>query len=150
MNQSIDIYGILKHIPHRYPFLLVDKVLEYEVNAYLVGLKNVTVNEPFFQGHFPNRPVMPGVLMMEALAQASGMLSYLSVADDPENPSTCLFAGIDNARFKRVVYPGDQLTLRTKLLKVRRSIWMFHCEATVGKEVAAVADLICARQEGKK
>ena len=131
----MDIHEVLRHLPHRYPFLLVDKVLDYQVNDYLVALKNVTFNEPFFTGHFPVKPIMPGVLIIEALAQATGLLAMES---RPEEVGSKLyyFVGIDKARFKRPVEPGDQLILTVKLRAVRRGIWMFTGEAMVDQAVA--------------
>ena len=133
---------IKKYIPHRYPFLLVDRVLSYEVEKSLVAIKNVTANEPYFQGHFPVRPVMPGVLMVEALAQASGLLIVKST-DLPEGHEKLFFlAGVDNARFKRVVEPGDQLQLNIEVLKIRRDLWKFLGTATVDGDLACSAELI--------
>jgi 3-hydroxyacyl-[acyl-carrier-protein] dehydratase len=133
---------IKKFIPHRYPFLLVDRVLSYEKHKTLVAIKNVTANEPFFVGHFPARPVMPGVLIIEALAQAAGILIVKS-NDLPEyHQHIYFFAGIDNVRFKRVVEPGDQLTLNIEVLKERRDLWKFLGVAMVGEEVACTAEIM--------
>jgi len=133
---------IKKYLPHRYPFLLVDRVLSYELNKSLVAIKNVTANEPYFQGHFPVRPVMPGVLIIEALAQASGILQVRSL-DLPENHEDIyFFAGVDNARFKRVVEPGDQLKLEVSVIKARRGLWKFLGVASVDGEMACTAELM--------
>ena len=133
---SHDIYKILELLPHRYPFLLIDKVLDYEVDASLTALKNVTVNEPFFQGHFPGRPIMPGVLILEAMAQASAVLFYESLGDSrPEGNIIYLFVGVDKARFKRPVEPGDQIIITTTIIRKMRNIWKFDCVAKVGDEV---------------
>ncbi len=143
----MDIYEILEHLPHRFPFLLVDRVLDYKPGEYLVAVKNVSVNEPFFPGHFPQRPVFPGVLIMEALAQATGLLAFKTQGKKPDGTSLYYFAGIDNCRFKRPVQPGDQLILEVKLLTTKRSIWKFSAEAKVDGKVVASAELMCAEQE---
>lgn len=140
----MDIHQILKSLPHRYPFLLVDRVLEVEKGKRIKALKNVTINEPFFEGHFPHRPVMPGVLMIEAMAQAAALLSFetLGIQSLDEN-TVYYFAGIDNARFKRPVEPGDQLILEVELDRQKAGIFKFHGKAFVGAELAAEADLMC-------
>lgn len=143
----MDIYEILEHLPHRFPFLLVDRVLDYKPGEYLVAVKNVSVNEPFFPGHFPQHPVFPGVLIMEALAQATGLLAFKTQGKKPDGTSLYYFAGIDNCRFKRPVQPGDQLILEVKLLTTKRSIWKFSAEAKVDGKVVASAELMCAEQE---
>lgn len=133
---------IKKYIPHRYPFLLVDRVLELDKHKSLVAIKNVTANEPFFQGHFPIRPVMPGVLIIESLAQAAGLLIVKSI-DLPEyHQDIYFFAGVDNARFKRVVEPGDQLKLEVTVLKARRDLWKFQATASVDGEIACTAEIM--------
>jgi len=144
---DMDIDEIMKLLPHRYPFLMVDKILEMDPGKSLKALKNVTINEPYFQGHFPHRPVMPAVLMMEALAQATGLLAYKTGDLKPNDQSVFYFAGIDKARFKRPVGPGDQLILQVDLIKRKRNIWVFKGVATVEGEVAATAELMCAEQE---
>lgn len=145
MDSSIDIAGILQRLPHRYPFLLVDRITKCEPGSHITGLKNVTMNEPFFQGHFPDYPVMPGVLILEALAQISGLLAMRTEsADSLEKDQRLYFAGIDNARFKRPVVPGDQLILAADLLKHRRDIWRFAARATVDGALAAEGTLTCA------
>ena len=142
----MDIYEILEHLPHRFPFLLVDRVLDYKAGEYLVAVKNVSVNEPFFPGHFPQRPVFPGVLIMEALAQATGLLAFKTQGKKPDGTSLYYFAGIDNCRFKQPVQPGDQLMLEVKLITQKRNIWKFNAEAKVDGKVVASAELMCAEQ----
>lgn len=144
---TMNINEIANTLPHRYPFQLVDKVLDYEVGKWLTAIKNVTINEPFFEGHFPGYPVMPGVLIMEALAQATGLLGFRTMDEDPSENMLYLFVGIDKARFKRQVVPGDTLTLNVKLIKRSRNIWKFDCEAKVGDELAASAVIMCAATE---
>lgn len=143
----MDINEILEYLPHRFPFLLVDRVLDYKVGDYLVAVKNVTVNEPFFPGHFPQRPIFPGVLIMEAMAQATGILALKTKGEKADGRSLYYFAGIDNARFKRPVVPGDQMRMEVKIVKAKRSIWKFTGEASVDGVLAASADLMCAEQE---
>ncbi|MDB5819674.1 MAG: 3-hydroxyacyl-[acyl-carrier-protein] dehydratase FabZ [Rhizobacter sp.] len=140
---TLDIHQILKKLPHRYPMLLVDRVLSYEKNVRIVALKNVTINEPFFPGHFSYRPVMPGVLILEALAQTCALLSFDRAGDDPTDNSVYYFVGIDNARFKRPVEPGDQLLLEVELLRNRGGIYKFKAVARVGENVVAEAELMC-------
>lgn len=140
----MDINEILNYLPHRYPFLLVDRVVEMEEGKRIVALKNVTINEPFFPGHFPHRPVMPGVLILEALAQAAALLSFKSTGQTPDDNSVVYFAGIDGARFKRPVGPGDQLMLEASILRTMRNVWKYKAVARVDGEVAAEAELMCA------
>ncbi len=140
---SFDIQEILKYLPHRYPFLLLDRVLDFTKDRSLTAIKNVTVNEPFFPGHFPNRPVMPGVLILEAMAQASAVLSLKSTNKLPGADSVFYFVGINDARFKRPVEPGDQLRLVTSIRRKMKGIWMYQCTAHVGEELAASAGLMC-------
>jgi len=140
----MDIHKILKQLPHRYPFLLVDRVLELEKGKRIKALKNITINEPFFQGHFPSRPVMPGVLMLEALAQAAGLLAFDTLGTTPSEDMVYYFAGIDGARFKRPVEPGDQLILEAELLRTKAGIFKFKARATVDGELAVEAELTCA------
>lgn len=144
---DMDINEIMKLLPHRYPFLMVDRILEMDPGKSLKALKNVTINEPYFQGHFPHRPVMPAVLMLEALAQTTGLLAYKTGELKPNDVSVFYFAGIDKARFKRPVGPGDQLILQVDLIKRKRNIWVFKGVATVDGDVAASAELMCAEQE---
>ena len=139
----MDIYEILKKLPHRYPILLVDRVLELESGKRIKALKNVSVNEPYFVGHFPHRPVMPGVLMLEALAQAAALLSFATLDATPDDNTVYYFAGIDGARFKRPVEPGDQLMLHVEVNRHKAGIFKFNARATVGDELAVSAELMC-------
>ena len=139
----MDIHQILEKLPHRYPFLLVDRVLEVEAGVRIKALKNVTINEPFFVGHFPHRPVMPGVLMLEALAQAAALLSFADNNLQSDKNSVISFVGIDGARFKRPVEPGDQLILEVEADRVRGGIHKFKARATVAGELACGAELMC-------
>lgn len=150
MIEPIDINRILSLLPHRYPFLLVDKVMDYAPEHYLKAIKNVSMNEPFFTGHFPGNPIMPGVLMIEALAQACGILWGLSKNISKESKVLHYFAGIDNAKFKQVVIPGDQLRLEVTLIKQKRDFWYIHGEAFVGDKMACSADLLSAAKEIKE
>ncbi len=143
----MDIHGVLKKLPHRYPILLVDRVLEIESGVRIKAIKNVSINEPYFLGHFPNRPVMPGVFMLEALAQAAALLSFESAGQAPDDNSVYYFAGIDGARFKRPVEPGDQLLLEVTLLRVKSGIYKFAARASVDAEVAVEAELMCAMRQ---
>ena len=143
----IDIHRILQLLPHRYPILLVDRVLSFEKDKRIVALKNVTINEPFFQGHFPSRPVMPGVLMLEALAQTAALLSFESAGTEPGPDTVVYFVGIDGARFKRVVEPGDQLHLHAEIERARAGIYKYKAWATVGDEVAVEAELMCTMRK---
>ncbi len=148
MNPAeIDIHRVMQVLPHRYPFLLVDRVVEFEADKRIVALKNVTINEPFFGGHFPHRPVMPGVMMLEALAQASALLSFLSMGRQPGDDSVVYFLGIDGARFKRVVEPGDQLRLESVLDRVKAGIYKYRTRATVDGELAVEAELMCTMRK---
>jgi 3-hydroxyacyl-[acyl-carrier-protein] dehydratase len=139
----MDIHQILKQLPHRYPILLVDRVLELEKGKRIKALKNVSINEPFFNGHFPHRPVMPGVLMLEALAQAAALLAFDTLGVTPDDKTVYYFAGIDGARFKRPVEPGDQLMLHVELARMKSGIFKFKARATVADELAVEAELIC-------
>ena len=140
----MDIQHILAKLPHRYPFLLVDRVLEIEEGARIKALKNVTINEPFFGGHFPGRPVMPGVLILEALAQAAALLAFKAMSDGLGKDTVYYFVGIDGARFKRPVVPGDQLVLEAELIRSKAAVYKFKARATVDGELAAEAELMCA------
>jgi len=142
---GFDIQEILELLPHRYPMLLVDKVVEYEHGKWLHAVKNVTFNEPIFTGHFPAKAIFPGVLILEAMAQATGLLGYKMV-EDSERDELYLFAGVDNARFKHPVIPGDSLHLHITFVKERRGIWKFSCEAKVEDKIACVAELTLARR----
>jgi 3-hydroxyacyl-[acyl-carrier-protein] dehydratase len=144
MTTTLDIHQILKLLPHRYPFLLVDKVLSMEKGKSITALKNVTMNEPFFNGHFPHRPVMPGVLMLEAMAQAAALLSFHSLDIVPDENVIYYFAAIDGARFKRPVEPGDQLTLHVEIGRMKAGVSKFSGRAMVGAELACEAQLMCA------
>ena len=148
MKGIMDIQEILKYLPHRHPFLLIDRVMEMVEGQSIVALKNVTINEAYFVGHFPNRPVMPGVLILEALAQAAGVLAYKSTNTLPSDGTLFLFAGIDNARFRRVVEPGDQLSLQVKVLRSKRDMWKLEGAAYVDGELACSAELLSARVSG--
>lgn len=139
----MDIHQILKLLPHRYPILLVDRVLEIEAGQRIKALKNVTINEPFFMGHFPHRPVMPGVLMLEAMAQAAALLTFHTQGVAPDDKTVYYFAGIDGARFKRPVEPGDQLKMQVEILRSSRGIWKYKAQATVDGQVAVEAELMC-------
>jgi 3-hydroxyacyl-[acyl-carrier-protein] dehydratase len=143
----LDIPHILRKLPHRYPFILVDRVLEIEHHQRIKALKNVTINEPFFQGHFPARPVMPGVLMLEALAQAAAILSFESVGTEPGTDTVVYFAGIDEARFKRPVVPGDQLILEAAIERQKAGIYRYKARATVDGHTAAEATLMCTMRK---
>jgi len=143
----LDIQHILRKLPHRYPFLLVDRVIELEKGVRIKALKNVTINEPFFPGHFPARPVMPGVLMLEALAQAAALLSFESMDTEPGDDTVVYFAGIDNARFKRPVGPGDQLILEASIDRQKAGIYRYKTRATVDGLLAAEADLMCTMRK---
>ncbi|MEE9552311.1 MAG: 3-hydroxyacyl-ACP dehydratase FabZ [Gammaproteobacteria bacterium] len=139
---TLDIYQIENILPHRYPFLMVDKVLSYEPLHSLAAIKNVSINEPFFQGHFPGKPIMPGVLIIEALAQAAALLGSVSIENASEKGKLYYLVGVDNVRFKRPVEPGDQLLLHVNFEKERRNIWKFNAKATVGDDFVASANLL--------
>src|SRR3990167_1333 len=144
----LDINEILNYLPQRPPFLLIDRVIEIVENKSLTAIKNVTINEPFFAGHFPGQPIMPGVLILEALAQAAIVFAFYSVNKSPED-SLFFFAGIDKARFKRPVVPGDQLLLKIDLVKVRHDVWKVHAEASVEGDLVCTAELMSVRKEVK-
>lgn len=139
----MDIHQILKQLPHRYPILLVDRVLELEKGKRIKALKNVTINEPFFTGHFPHRPVMPGVLMLEAMAQAAALLAFDTLGMTPDDKTVYYFAGIDGARFKRPVEPGDQLVMDVSLERMKSGIFKFKGTARVDDHIACEAELMC-------
>jgi 3-hydroxyacyl-[acyl-carrier-protein] dehydratase len=145
--KTIMIQDILNLLPHRYPFLLIDRVTDWAPNDYLVAIKNVTYNEPFFQGHFPVRPIMPGVLITEAMAQATGVLAFSSQGVVPNPNSLYMLVGLDEVSFRRVVEPGDQLTIRVTLKRLIRGMGVFQCEAHVGEELAAKALIKCVAKE---
>ncbi|MBN2691375.1 MAG: 3-hydroxyacyl-ACP dehydratase FabZ [Burkholderiaceae bacterium] len=146
MTTTLDITQILELLPHRYPMLLVDRVVEQVNGKYIKAYKNVTFNEPFFTGHFPQKPIMPGVLILEALAQASGILAFGSVGKTPADGSLYYLVGIDNARFKQPVVPGDQLHLYVEMTRNMRGIYKFTAEASVDGRVVAQADLMCTER----
>ena len=146
-SETLDIYEILKHLPHRYPFLMIDRVTECVVGERLVGYKNVTYNEPYFQGHFPNKEVMPGVLIIEALAQATGILAFRTNGQVPDENSLYYLVGVDGARFKQPVIPGDQLKLEVDIIKTKRGVWKFNGVASVDGKVVCTAELMCAERE---
>jgi 3-hydroxyacyl-[acyl-carrier-protein] dehydratase len=153
MNETVpvrlDINAILKQLPHRYPFLLVDRVLECVPGSRITALKNVTINEPFFPGHFPNRPVMPGVIILEALAQTAGILAFQTAQVVPDDSSRFFFVGIDGARFRKPVEPGDQMIMKATFQRAMRGIWKFSTEASVdGREVCS-AEMMVAPDTGK-
>ncbi len=139
----MDIHAILENLPHRYPFLLVDRVLSLEPGKQIVALKNVTINEPFFPGHYPHHPVMPGVLIIEAMAQTAALLSFQSMENKLDEKSVYYFAGIDGARFKRPVSPGDQLIIRAELIRSMRGVYKFKAKAEVDGQLVAEAELMC-------
>lgn len=143
---SLQIQEIMALLPHRYPFLLIDRVLDFTPGESLTALKNVTINEPIFTGHFPGMPIFPGVLILEALAQATGILGFKTVTERSEN-ELYLFAAIDEARFKKPVLPGDTMILEVKFLKERRNMWKFYGEAKVDGQIVCSAELMCARRE---
>ena len=136
--------GIRQYLPHRYPFLLVDRVIELNLNESIIAYKNITINEPYFDGHFPNHPIFPGVLIIEAMAQAAGILGFKTMDKKPEDGSIYYFVGSDKARFKRPVVPGDRLQLEAKIVTEKRGIWKFECRATVDGELACSATILCA------
>jgi 3-hydroxyacyl-[acyl-carrier-protein] dehydratase len=144
---TLDIHQILKMLPHRYPILLVDRVLEIDKGKSIKAIKNVSINEPHFQGHFPHRPVMPGVLMLEALAQAAALLAFDTLGETPDDQTVYYFAGIDGARFKRPVEPGDQLILEVELDRMKAGIFKFKARAKVGDDIATEAELMCTMRK---
>ena len=146
----MDIHQILEHLPHRYPFVLVDRVLELEPGKNIKAVKNVSINEPFFPGHFPHHPVMPGVLIVEALAQAAAILSFKTGNFMPSDDSVYYFAGIDKARFKKPVSPGDQLILDVSIDRILKGIWKYNCSASVDGKLVAEADIMCILKDIKK
>jgi 3-hydroxyacyl-[acyl-carrier-protein] dehydratase len=144
--KPLDVRDIAAMLPHRFPFLLVDRVIDYTVGERLRAIKNVTINEPFFQGHFPGHPVMPGVLIIEALAQACGLLVQLSRKHDPSAKALYYLVKVDNAKFTQIVGPGDQLQLEVQLKRMIRSMGLFHCQAKVDGKPVAEAELMCAER----
>lgn len=144
---AMDIVDILKYLPHRYPFLLIDRVLTYEPGQSLVGLKNVSFNEPYFPGHFPQQPIMPGVLILEAMTQAAGLLAFKTDQEASGFRSLYYLVGVDNVRFKRPVGPGDQLILEVVLDRARRGVGKFSAQAKVAGKLVASAEIMCAKRE---
>ena len=140
---SLEINQIKQYLPHRYPLLLVDRVLNWESGKTIDAIKNVTINEEFFNGHFPNKPVMPGVMTIEALAQTSALLAFLTMGQKPDENAVVYFLGIDKARFKRPVEPGDQLRMHVEIVRHSRGIWKFQARATVDDQLAVEAELMC-------
>ncbi|MGQ9685574.1 MAG: 3-hydroxyacyl-ACP dehydratase FabZ [Thiobacillaceae bacterium] len=143
----MDITEIMRHLPHRYPLLLVDRVLELVPGEFVTAIKNVTMNEPFFPGHFPHHPIMPGVLIIESLAQAAGLLAFKSSGKEAGADSVIYFVGIDNARFKRPVVPGDQMRLEARITRHTRGIWKFDAKALVDGHTACEAELMCTLRD---
>ena len=141
--KSLDVNQIKQYLPHRYPLLLVDRVLDWESGKNITAIKNVTINEEFFVGHFPHKPVMPGVLTIEALAQTAALLAFLTTGQKPDDNAVVYFVGIDGARFKRPVEPGDQLKMQVEILRQARGIWKFHAKATVDDQLVVEAELMC-------
>ncbi len=144
---TMDIHDILKSLPHRYPFLLIDRVLKCEPGVSLIAIKNVTINESFFQGHFPHRPVMPGVLILESMAQATGLLAYTTLEKPPDEDSMYYLVGVDKARFKRPVVPGDQLVIDVRLMRELWGIWRFTVTARVDDQLVASSELMTAKTD---
>jgi 3-hydroxyacyl-[acyl-carrier-protein] dehydratase len=142
-STSMDIHEILEHLPHRYPFVLIDRIISMELGKEITALKNVTINEPFFPGHFPHHPVMPGVLIVEAMAQAAAVLSFKTMNAKPSDDSVYYFAGIDSARFKKPVSPGDQIILNVKIDRILKGIWKYVGVARVDGVVVAEAQMMC-------
>lgn len=142
-STGMDIHEILEHLPHRYPFVLIDRVVSMELGKDITAIKNVSVNEPFFPGHFPYHPVMPGVLIVEAMAQAAAILSFKTMNTKPSDDSVYYFAGIDNARFKKPVSPGDQIVITVKIERILKGIWKYAGVAKVDGAVVAEAQMMC-------
>ncbi|MGE4594590.1 MAG: 3-hydroxyacyl-ACP dehydratase FabZ [Gammaproteobacteria bacterium] len=143
---EMNINEVMNFLPHRYPFLMIDRVLDFEVGKYLTAIKNVSFNEPQFTGHFPSQPIMPGVLIVEALAQATGILAFKSEVGKPVDGQIYMLVGIDKVRFKRIVVPGDQILLRVEVMVVKRGMWKFNCKATVNGELVTSAILMCTQK----
>jgi 3-hydroxyacyl-[acyl-carrier-protein] dehydratase len=143
---EMNIQDVKNYLPHRYPFLLIDRVLEIEIGKSLVAIKNVTFNEPQFTGHFPAQPIMPGVMIVEALAQATGILAFKSEVGKPIDGQIYMLVGIDKVRFKRVVEPGDQIRLEVEVMTVKRGMWKFKCRALVDENVVTTAELMCTQK----
>ncbi len=146
-SRAMDIHEVRRYLPHRYPFMLIDRVLDYVPGEYLTAIKNITYNEPQFTGHFPERPIMPGVLLIEAMAQAAGILAQVSTGVRVDDRHLYYLVGVDNARFKRPVEPGDQVVLRAELQRAIRGVWKFSCEARVDGQVVASAEVMSVLKE---
>ena len=144
---TLDIHEVMKPLPHRYPFLLIDLLLDYTPGEFLTALKNVSYIEPYFAGHFEHYPVMPGVLILEAMAQATGIFSYITTESLPDGDSLYYFVGVDKARFKAPVKPGDQMQLHVELIKEKRGIWKFNAEAKVDGKLVTTAEIMCAQRD---
>jgi len=144
----MNVNEIKNFLPHRYPFLLVDRVLELEEGRYIKAIKNVTANEPFFNGHFPDKPIMPGVLIIEAMAQSTGLLGFRTMSAEPQPNTLFMLVAVDKARFKRQVEPGDQLVLEAEVIKRKGMMWVFDTKASVEGNLVASAELMCAAKEG--
>ena len=142
----MNINEVMNFLPHRYPFLMIDRVLDFEIGKHLTAIKNVSINEPQFTGHFPAQPIMPGVLIVEALAQATGILAFKSEVGKPIDGQIYMLVGIDKVRFKRTVEPGDQILLRVEVMVVKRGMWKFDCKATVNGELVTSAILMCTQK----
>jgi len=150
-NETLmDVTEIRRFLAHRYPFLLIDRVTQFESGKSLTGFKNVTINEPFFNGHFPDHPIMPGVLIIEAMAQATGLLGFRTMGEEPQDDVLYILVGVDKVKFRRQVVPGDQLELRAEVLRQKGRMWVFKTEARVDGEVAAMAEIKCAAVEVDK
>lgn len=145
--ESLEINQIMRTLPHRYPFLLIDRVSDYKVGEYLIALKNVSYNEPCFTGHFPHRPIFPGVLILEAMAQATGVLSFKTMGKEPNQNSLYFFAGVDKARFKKPVVPGDQLVIEVILKKMRQRTVKYDAIARVDGDIVCSAEIMCVEKE---
>lgn len=146
---EMNINEVKNFLPHRYPFLLIDRVLDFTVGKNLTAIKNVSFNEPHFSGHFPDQPIMPGVLIIEALAQATGILAFKSEVGQPVTGQIYMLVGVDKVRFKRTVEPGDQLKLYVEVMTVRRGIWKFDCRATVEEQLVTSAEIICTQKPAR-
>lgn len=146
-DNTMMVPEIMNLLPHRYPFLLIDRVVDWKADEYLVAIKNVTFNEPFFQGHFPVRPIMPGVLITEAMAQATGVLAFSSNGGKPKDNALYMLVGLDDVTFRRMVEPGDQLTIRVEIKRMARGMGIFNCTAHVGDELASRATVKCVAKE---
>ena len=146
-SRAMDIHEVRRYLPHRYPFMLIDRVLDYVPGEYLTAVKNITYNEPQFTGHFPERPIMPGVLLIEAMAQTAGILAQVSTGVRVDDRHLYYLVGVDNARFKRPVEPGDQVILRAELQRAIRGVWKFSCEARVDGQVVASAEVMSVLKE---